>query len=75
MATHASFLVWRIPIVRGAWQSTVHEVTKNQIRATKHTSHQRGVTCSYLTSTLRLGDMGETWNTKVLDVSGEWERG
>ena len=30
MATLSSILAWRIPMDRGAWQATVHEVTKNQ---------------------------------------------
>ena len=29
MATHSSILAWRIPMDRGAWQTTVHEVTKS----------------------------------------------
>ena len=28
MATHSSVLAWRIPMDRGAWQATVHRVTK-----------------------------------------------
>ena len=28
MATHSSILAWRIPMDRGAWRSTVHEVEK-----------------------------------------------
>ena len=28
MATHSSILAWRIPMDRGAWQATVHGVTK-----------------------------------------------
>ena len=28
MATHSSILAWRIPMDRGAWQVTVHGVTK-----------------------------------------------
>ena len=32
MATHSSILAWRIPMDRGAWQATVHEVTKSQTR-------------------------------------------
>ena len=32
MATHSSILAWRIPMDRGAWQSTVHGVTKSQTR-------------------------------------------
>ena len=30
MASHSSILAWRIPIDRGAWQATVHGVTKSQ---------------------------------------------
>ena len=29
MATHSSILAWRIPMDRGAWQTTVHGVTKS----------------------------------------------
>ena len=29
MATHSSILAWRIPMERGAWQATVHRVTKS----------------------------------------------
>ena len=28
MATHSSILVWRIPMDRGAWWATVHEVAR-----------------------------------------------
>ena len=30
METHSSILAWRIPMDRGAWWATVHEVTKSQ---------------------------------------------
>ena len=30
MATHSSILAWRIPMDRGAWQGTVHGVTKSR---------------------------------------------
>ena len=30
MATHCSNLAWRIPMDRGAWQATVHGVTKSR---------------------------------------------
>ena len=30
MATHSSILAWRIPMNRGAWQATIHRVTKSQ---------------------------------------------
>ena len=29
MATHCIILAWRIPMDRGAWQATVHRVTKS----------------------------------------------
>ena len=29
MAIHSSILAWRIPMDRGAWQATVHGVTKS----------------------------------------------
>ena len=29
MATHCSIFAWRIPMDRGAWQATVHEVSKS----------------------------------------------
>ena len=30
MATHSSFLAWRIPIDRGAWPATVHGIAKSR---------------------------------------------
>ena len=30
MATHSSILSWRIPMDRGTWWATVHEVAKSQ---------------------------------------------
>ena len=30
MATHTSILAWRMPMDRGAWQTTVHGVAKSQ---------------------------------------------
>ena len=30
MATHSSILAWRIHMDRGAWQATIHNVTKSQ---------------------------------------------
>ena len=41
MATHSSILAWRIPIDRGAWQSTVHGASESQTCwATKHSTVQ-----------------------------------
>ena len=30
MATHSSILAWRIPMNKGAWRATVHEVAKSR---------------------------------------------
>jgi len=38
MATHSSILAWRIPMDRGAWQVTVHRVTKHQTQLSKHST-------------------------------------
>ena len=40
MATHPSSLVWKIPWKGGAWQATVHAVTKSQTRLNMHTHHR-----------------------------------
>ena len=32
MATHSSILAWRIPMDRGAWQTTVHRDAKSWTR-------------------------------------------
>ena len=32
MAAHSSILAWRIPMDRGAWWATVHNVAKNWTR-------------------------------------------
>ena len=38
IATHSSILAWRSPMYRGAWQATVHGVTKNQTQlSNEHT--------------------------------------
>ena len=31
MATHSGILAWRIPMDKGAWQSTVHGVAKSRM--------------------------------------------
>ena len=38
MATHSSIPAWIIPMDRGAWQPTVHGVTKSQRGLSKHIS-------------------------------------
>ena len=32
MATHSSILAWRIPMSRGTWWTTVHEIAKSRDR-------------------------------------------
>ena len=39
MATHSSILAWRIPMDRGAWQATVHVVTKSQTQLSDKAQH------------------------------------
>ena len=39
MATHSSILAWRIPMDRGAWQATVHGVTKGQTQLSDYAQH------------------------------------
>ena len=44
MVTHSSILAWRIPMDRGAWQATVHGVTKSQTQLNKHTNTYKKIT-------------------------------
>ena len=37
MATHSSFLAWRIPMDRGAWGAAVHGVTKSRTQLSDFT--------------------------------------
>ena len=48
MTTHSNILAWRIPVDRGAWQATVHGVTKSQtqlssLQARMHAQTHSGV--------------------------------
>ena len=45
MTTHSSILTWRIPMDRGAWQVTVHGVTKSQTRLSNSEQHIHGYKC------------------------------
>ena len=42
MATHSSVLAWRIPVDRGAWQATVHGVSKRLTRLSDTHTHISG---------------------------------
>ena len=39
MAVHSSILAWRIPMDRGAWRATVHEVPKSWTRLKRLRTH------------------------------------
>ena len=39
MATQSSILAWRIPMERGAWQATVHGVTKSWTQVSDQAQH------------------------------------
>ena len=43
MATHSSFLAWRIPMDRETWRATIHEVTKSQTRLSDLAHTQAGI--------------------------------
>ena len=43
MATHSSTLSWRIPMDRGAWRATVHEVEKSRKRLNDQAQHREWV--------------------------------
>ena len=45
MATHSSVLAWGIPMDRGAWQATVHGVTRSQTGLKQLSMHAQ-VGCS-----------------------------
>ena len=39
MATHSRILAWRIPMDRGAWRATFHEVAKSQTQLSNKAQH------------------------------------
>ena len=39
MAAHSSLPVWRIPMDRGAWQTTVHWVAKSRTQLRRLSTH------------------------------------
>ena len=40
MATRSRILAWRIPMDRGAWRATVHEVTKSWTQLSTHSGRE-----------------------------------
>ena len=41
MATHSSILAWKIARTEGAWQATIHEVSKSQTQLSDFTRRQQ----------------------------------
>ena len=39
MATHSSILAWRVPMDRGAWWATVHNIAKSWTRLKQLRTH------------------------------------
>ena len=39
MAIHSNILAWRTPLDRGAWQATIHRVTKRWTRLNRLSMH------------------------------------
>ena len=55
MATHFSTLAWRIPTDRGAWQATVHGVSKSWTQlSTSLTQYIKDYTCKITFCTIVL---------------------
>ena len=52
MATHSSILAWKIPRTEGAWQATIHEVSKSQTQLSDFTRRQqKSLNCVWLFAT------------------------
>ena len=64
MATHSSVLAWRIPVERGAWQATVHQIAKcrTQLSEAQHIANPREVCCSWTNGELLGGPAVKTLN-------------
>ena len=45
MATHSSTVAWKNPMDRGAWQATVHRVTKSQTGLKRLSMHAHWTIC------------------------------
>ena len=54
MAIHFSVLAWRIPMDRGAWQATVHVVTKSQTQLRDYAWHTAAFSSVQSLSRVRL---------------------
>ena len=54
LATHSSLLAWRIPMDRGAWQATIHGLSKSETRLSDQAQHIQTDTCLHLMTALFL---------------------
>ena len=54
MVTHFSLLAWRIPMDRGAWQATIHGLSKSETRLSDQAQHIQTDTCLHLMTALFL---------------------
>ena len=48
MATDSSILAWRIPMDKGAWQASVHRVTKSQTPLKRLSTAQHSPPCLFM---------------------------
>ena len=79
MVTHSSILAWRIPMDRGAWQATVHEVTKSDTTEWLNTV-QHNTCWSWRSNTLatwceELTHWKRLWHWDRLEAGGEGDDG
>ena len=66
MAAHASIPAWRIPMDRGAWRATVHEVTESDTTEQLNTAqHIHGIVVKNLP-----GKAGDSRNTGSIPKLG-----
>ena len=61
MATQSSILSWRIPIDRGAWQVTVHEVAESDMTEGLHFTCKSPDYSSILIHHLHPVDKADVW--------------
>ena len=52
MEIHCCILAWKIPMDRGDWQATVHEVTKSRIQLSNEAQHNTIFHCIYVSHLL-----------------------
>ena len=65
MAIHSSILVWRIPVDREAWGSTVHGLTKNRTQLKRISSN---IKLTQISQQFSLWKAGVCWKVKRASV-------